>query len=121
MTRRLLVPSLIALTTTLAAGQRPTGPAADAWSRRVAGAGEYDLVLEVSGRGELGLFLERPPDPQNLQSICDARQEALEVAIATQQEYLKSLLARSEAARDLAEIAWTHRSLGQLWAYVARG
>jgi tetratricopeptide (TPR) repeat protein len=121
MTRRLLLPSVLALATTFAtAGQRPTGPAGDTWNRRVAGAGEYDLVLEVSGRGELGLFMERPPDPQNLQSICDARREAVEVALATQQEYLKSLLAPPEAERDLAEIAWTHRALGQLWAYVGR-
>ena len=96
-----------------------TGTATDIWNRGAAGA-EYQLVLEVSGRTELGLFLQRAPDPQNLQSICEGRREAIDIAIPTQQQYLKSLLAKPEIERDYAEIAWTHRSLGQLWSYIGQ-
>ena len=99
------------------AAQRPA--AVDLWSRRPAGV-EYQEVLEVSGRAEVGMFQERARDPQNLQSICDGRKEAIDNAMTTQLRYLKSLLAKTVAARDYAEVAWAHRSLGQLWAYVGR-
>jgi hypothetical protein len=91
----------------------------DPWNRGAAG-GEYQEVLEVSGRAELGLFLQRATDPQNLRAICDGRREALDTAIPTQQHYLASLLGAPAATRDHAEIAWTHRSLGQLWAYLGQ-
>ena len=106
----------VALATALA-GQRPAG--IDAWNRRAPGT-DFQQVLEVSGREELSLFLERARDPQNLQSICDGRREAIDAALTTQQRYLKSLLGTAPAARNLPEVAWTHRSLGQLWAYVGR-
>jgi hypothetical protein len=93
--------------------------AVDIWNRRAAGT-DYQVVLEVSGREELGLFLQRARDPQDLRSICQGRTEAIDTAIPTQQRYLKSLVDGPETKRDYAEIAWTHRSLGQLWAYVGR-
>ena len=100
-----------------AVAQVPSG--GDLWNRGAAG-GTYQEVLEVSGRAELGLFLQRARDPQNLRSICDGRREAIDIAIPTQQQYLTSLLNEPEAARKHAEIAWTHRSLGQLWAYLGQ-
>ena len=108
--------ALVALSAALA-GQSRGG--ADIWNRRAAGT-EYQPVLEVSGREELALFLERARQPQNLPSICEGRREAIDHAIATQQEYLKSLRAAAAATRDPVEIAWTHRVLGQLWAYIGR-
>ena len=73
----------------------------------------------MSGREELGLFLERARNPQNLRSICEGRLEAIDVAIPTQQQYLKTLLAVT-ATSNRVEIAWTHRSIGQLWSYVGQ-
>ncbi len=111
-----IVAASLALGAALAGQNRA---AVDIWNRGAAGA-EYQVVLEVSGREELGLFLERAREPQNLQSICDGRREAIDVAISTQLQYLKSLLKEPEAARDHVEIAWTHRSLGQLWSYIGQ-
>src|SRR5687768_4816807 len=91
----------------------------DIWNRRTAGT-DYQPVLEVSGREELGLFLERARRPEDLPAICDGRREGIDAAITTQQQYLKSLLAAPAATRDYPEIAWTRRALGQLWAYVGR-
>jgi hypothetical protein len=107
---------LAALTTVLAAQDRPR---TDIWNRRAAGA-DYQVVLEVSGREEMGLFLERARSPEDLRSICEGRREAIDIAIPAQQQFVKSLLGTSGAARDYGEIAWGHRSLGQLWAYVGR-
>jgi tetratricopeptide (TPR) repeat protein len=107
--------ALVALGAAVAA-QRPA--AVDPWSRRAAGA-EYQEVLEVSGRAEVGMFQERARDPQDLQSVCDGRREAIDNAITTQQRYQKSLVAQT-AGRDYTELAWAHRSLGQVWAYVGR-
>ena len=116
---RLLCCAAAALCAAGAAALAQTRHPTDIWNRRTAGA-EYQVVLEVSGREELGLFLERARDPQNLRSICDGRLAALDIAIPTQQQYLKSLLAAPDAARDPAEVAWTHRSLGQLWSYIGQ-
>src|SRR5688500_10635531 len=86
--------ALVALSAGMA-GQ--TRSAADIWNRRAAGT-DYQPVLEVSGREELGLFLQRARDPQNLQSICEGRLEAMDIAIPTQQQYLKSLLDKPESS-----------------------
>jgi tetratricopeptide (TPR) repeat protein len=91
----------------------------DLWNRRASGA-EYQPILEVSGREELGVFLQRARDPQNLRTVCEGRNEAIDTAIPTQQQYLESLVAKPETVRDDAETAWTHRSIGQLWAYVGQ-
>lgn len=99
----------------LAAGAQPDDRS---WNRRPPGAGNYQIVMEVSGRAEVTQFLEPPSDPQNLQSICDARREASAAAIPATERYLTTL--RSGTAPDLTEIAWTERSLGQLQAYEAR-
>jgi hypothetical protein len=95
------------------------------WNRRPAGAGNYQIVMEVSGRAELTKFLAPPADPQDLQSICDARREAWEIAVPTTEKYVASVRGSSKRGgggvppvrNDVAEIAWTERSLGQLHAY----
>jgi hypothetical protein len=95
------------------------GRSPDIWNRRAPGT-DYQPVLEVSGREELGQFLERAREPQNLRSICEGRREAIDIAIPAQQQYLKTLFSKPAASRDQFEIAWTHRSLGQLWAYIGQ-
>src|SRR5688572_10000052 len=45
------------------------------WNRRVAGAGDYQIVLEVSGRVEVSRFFKML-DPLDLRSVCDAKREA---------------------------------------------
>jgi tetratricopeptide (TPR) repeat protein len=92
----------------------------DLWSRPVAGAGEFDPVLELSGRFEVALFLERPADPEDLQSICDGRRQAIDAALSAHREALERQLAAPERARDAADLAWTYHALGQLWAYAGR-
>ena len=77
------------------AGQTRGG--VDIWNRRAAGT-DYQPVLEVSGREELGLFLERARRPEDLPSICEGRREAIDAALATQQQYLKTLLAAPAAS-----------------------
>src|SRR5215468_7727911 len=50
------------------------------WNRRVPGAGDYQTVLEVSGRVEVSRFFKMP-DPLDLRSICEAKREAERRAI----------------------------------------
>jgi tetratricopeptide (TPR) repeat protein len=119
MIPRLLPWTVAVLLATIVAISGQTRGAVDIWNRRAAGT-DYQPVLEVSGREELGLFLERARRPEDLPSICKGRREAIDAAIVTQQQYLKTLMAAPAAARDHREIAWTRRALGQLWAYVGR-
>ncbi len=98
----------------------PTGqetPDDRTWNRRSSGAGDYRTVLEVSGREEVGRFMERPSDPENLRSICDTKQQAVTSTISTTERYLASLVAKPAAEQDVSEIIWTRKSLGQLRGY----
>ena len=45
------------------------------WNRRVAGTGNYQTVLEVSGRVEITRALKLP-DGRDLKAICSAKQDA---------------------------------------------
>src|SRR4030095_11283830 len=86
-----------------AAGQQPSRPAATptgqeapddrTWNRRTTEAGDYRTVLDASGREEVGRFMERPSDPENLRSICDTKQQAVTSTISTTEAYLASLTA----------------------------
>ena len=98
----------------------PTGQEAPddrAWNRRTPGAGDYRTVLEVSGREEVGRFMERPADPENLRSICDVKRQAVTSTINATELYLASLIAEPAAQQDVREIIWTRKSLGQLRGY----
>jgi hypothetical protein len=76
--KRLILPMILlpALLIALPAGKAQTqsGNAEQdrSWNRRVAGAGDYQIVLEVSGRIEVSRFFKMP-DPLDLRSICDAK------------------------------------------------
>ena len=117
----------IAAAALAAAGQQPARPAASptgqeapddrTWNRRASGAGDYQTVLEVSGREEVGRFMERPSNPEDLRSICEAKQQAITSTIRTTEAYLASLTAKPPARQDVRDIIWTRKSLGQLWAY----
>ena len=86
------------------------------WNRRVPGAGDYQIVLEVSGRVEISRFFKMP-DPLNLRSICDAKQEAERRAILSSESYLDTLLKAGDRRPYEIQIAQLHNELGQLFAY----
>jgi hypothetical protein len=107
-----------------AAAQQTTRPPAGqeapddrTWNRRTSEAGDYRTVLEVSGREEVGRFMERPSDAENLRSICDTKQQAVTSTIRTTERYLASLVAKPPAEQDVLDIIWTRKSLGQLRGY----
>jgi ASPIC/UnbV protein/VCBS repeat protein len=121
-----LIASIAAAALVVAAGQTTppftaqTGQQAPddrTWNRRTSDAGDYRTVLEVSGREEVGRFMEHPSDPENLRSICDTKQQAVTSTIGTTERYLASLLAQPATEQDVREIIWTRKSLGQLRGY----
>jgi len=90
------------------------------WNRRPPGAGNYQIVMEVSGRAEVARFLDIPPPGADLQQICDARKEAGAAALSATERDLAGLEAAPPARRDLGAIAHAHQELGQLFAYDGR-
>jgi hypothetical protein len=98
-----------------ALGQVPAG-GGSAWEARAAGAGTWDTVLEVSGRYELALF-RVSADPRSLESMCRADRESERTALESMERQLEAALATPAARRDPLDLAWLHRSLGQLYAY----
>ncbi len=110
-----------------AAGQQPPRPAVGptgqeapddrTWNRRTSGGGDFRTVLEVSGREEVGRFMERPSDPENLRSICETKQQAITATVGSTEAYLASLTAKPPAQQDVREIIWARKSLGQLRGY----
>ncbi len=114
-----------------ARGQQPSGTAAPQagvqeapddrrWNQRAPGAGDYRIVMEVSGRDEVGRFMERASNPEDLRTICDAKREAAKVTLASTRQYLDSMTEVPAARQDVRGIIWTRTSLGQLWAYEGR-
>ncbi len=100
-----------------AAQQAPQPDPTSTWNRRAAGAGDYRVVMELSGREELSKFMEPPASAEDLQGICTAKRQSIEGARNGTAQYLDSLLSQPAAKRDRREIAWTRKSLGQLWSY----
>lgn len=86
------------------------------WNRRVAGAGDYQIVLEVSGRVEVSRFFKMP-DPFNLRSICEAKSEAERRAILSSESYLNTLTQAGDRRQYEVQMAQLHNELGQLFAY----
>jgi hypothetical protein len=109
--RFVIAPATVVLLAVLARGQDPR-PRADAgtWNRRPAGAGDYEAIVEVSGRDQLGQF-RVAPNPRDLKSLCDARTETRALALATLQEQVAT------PAGSAAERAWAHHDLAQLLSY----
>jgi hypothetical protein len=86
------------------------------WNRRVAGAGDYQIVLEVSGRVEVSRFFKMP-DPLDLRSICDAKREAERRAILSSESYLDTLSQAVDRRQFEIQLAQLRNELGQLYAY----
>jgi VCBS repeat protein/ASPIC/UnbV protein len=116
----------IALSLSAARQQTPRPPAPQTgqeapddrtWNRRAPGAGDYKTILEVSGREEVYRFFERPSNPEDLRSICDAKRQAAKSALAATEQYLASLTRQPPAKQDVPDIIWTRKSLGQIWDY----
>ena len=91
-------------------------PQDQSWNRRVTGAGDYQTVLEVSGRVEITRAMKMP-DPLDLKSICSAKQDAERRAFLSAEGYLLALENSVEANRRQLEIVQLHNELGQLWSY----
>src|SRR5215475_12150946 len=114
----ILLPALlIALPAGEAQSQRGANAQQDrSWNRRVAGAGDYQIVLEVSGRVEVSRFFKMP-DPLDLRSICDAKLEAERRAILSSESYLNTLSQAGDRRQYEIQMAQLRNELGQLYAY----
>src|SRR5215207_7964608 len=77
------------------------------WNRRVSGAGDYQNVLEVSGRVEITRAMKMP-DALDLKSICSAKQDAERRAFLSAEGYLLALENSVEANRRQLEIVQLH-------------
>jgi hypothetical protein len=86
------------------------------WNRRVIGAGDYQTVLEVSGRVEITRALKLP-DGRDLKAICSAKKDAERRAFLSADGYLSALEKSVDANRRQPEIARLHNELGQIWSY----
>jgi FG-GAP-like repeat/ASPIC and UnbV len=86
------------------------------WNRRPKGAGDYQIVLEVSGRVEVVRFFTRP-DPLDLRAICHAKREAERLALVSSEGYLSSLKQSSDSSQYGIQMVQLHNELGQLYAY----
>jgi hypothetical protein len=86
------------------------------WNRRPNDAGDYQIVLEVSGRVEVARLL-KPPDPLDLRAICSAKREAERRAFVSSDGYLSSLKQSSDNSQYGIQMVQLHNELGQLHAY----
>ncbi|MGE0887046.1 MAG: FG-GAP-like repeat-containing protein [Blastocatellales bacterium] len=91
-------------------------PQDQSWNRRVDGAGDYQTVLEVSGRIEVSRAM-KSYDPLDLKSICQAKKDAERRAFLSADGYLSALENSVEANRRQIEIVQLHNELGQIWSY----
>ena len=91
MCRFTLLSLLLAFALAAAIGQsQDRAPQDQSWNRRPAGAGDYQTVLEVSGRVEITRALKLP-DPLDLKSICAAKKDAERRAFLSADGYLSAL------------------------------
>lgn len=99
-----------------AVAQSPSTPQDQSWNRRITGAGDYQIVLEVSGRIETSRAL-KASNPLDLQSICAAKQEAEKSALRSAESYLLSLEKATDKRRYLTEIIRLQNEIGQIHSY----
>ena len=91
-------------------------PQDQSWNRRPPGAGDYQIVLEVSGRIELSRFFTLP-DPPDLRAICTAKNEAERRATVSAEGYLNSLAQAADRRQYALQMVRLHNELGQLASY----
>ena len=107
---------VVGLTQPVRVQTQDRSPQDQSWNRRVNGAGDYQVVLEVSGRVEITRAMKMP-DPLNLKSICQAKQEAERQAFLSAESYLAALEKSVDASRHQIEMIRLRNELGQLWSY----
>lgn len=93
------------------AGQQDRG-----WNRRPRGSGNYQIVLEVSGRNEVYRYLD-DIDPLDLTAICAGKERAMNRAFLSAEGYLSTIEKSVDVHRRQIEIARLRMELGQLWSY----
>ena len=96
-------------------GQRRE-PDPQGWNRRVAGVGDYQVMVEVSGRVEVGQYLKRATTFE-LRENCDLRTEAVSRAFSSSEGYLKSLLGAQDTRPLAMQIIQLQNEVAQLYAY----
>lgn len=111
-----ILPLLGAASLVAIAGLSQSGQQDQSWNRRVEGAGNYQIVLEVSGRVEIARSFKMP-DPMNLRAICQEKKDSEERAFRSADGYLSSLKQSAGSNRRQLEIARLHIELGQIWSY----
>jgi hypothetical protein len=123
MTHRALFISLtlaalfaIALMQTAGVRTQDRAPQDQSWNRRAAGTGDYQTVLEVSGRFEVSRAM-KPYDALDLKSICAAKKDAERRAFLSADGYLSALEKSVDARHHQLEIARLHNEVGQVWSY----
>lgn len=108
---------ILAVPVALAWGQvKRSEPDAQGWNRRVSGVGDYQVVVEVSGRVEVGQYLKRAISLE-LRENCDIRAEAVARAFSSSEGYLKSLLEAGDQRRLAMQIIQLQNEVAQLYAY----
>jgi hypothetical protein len=98
------------------AGRTQSEKQDQSWNRRVTGAGDYQIVLEVSGRIEIARSFKNP-NPMDLRAICQEKKDSEERAFRSADGYLSSLKQSAGANRRQLEIARLHIEVGQIWSY----
>jgi hypothetical protein len=91
-------------------------PQDQSWNRRVVGAGDYQIVLEVSGRIEISRAFKMP-DALNLRDICQAKLNSERSAFLSADGYLSSLKKSADTRPFQLEMAALHNELGQIYSY----
>ncbi len=107
---------ILAVVAILTFAQPAKPPQDQSWNRRIAGTGDYQIVLEVSGRVEITRALKLP-SPLDLKAICAAKQTAETEALRSAESYLQSLEQAIDKRRYLPELVRLHNELGQLYSY----
>ena len=99
---------------TMLAAQGPQSRSA--WDLRAEGAGDYETVLEVSGRYEIALYRSFA-DPLDLRSLCEAAREQETESVRDARMQVELLARETGPGADPLELAWAKRTLGQLHGY----
>jgi len=111
---RLAAPIALLLAGSTLGGQEPsTDPL---WNRRTIGGGDYQIVFELSGRSELAIY-RVSPDPQSIESICDAQKKTEQAAREGVERELQRVQAVPPDRRSPVALAMAYNAKGQVFAY----
>ena len=116
MSRVLVCALACALAVATAVTSAPQPPADSIWMGRSGRSRSFQGIRELSGRDEVARFIS-PPNPLDLQSICDEKRAAETTALSTERRVLAGLESQPAAGRDAAAYVLTTQTLAQLHAY----